>query len=177
MLKPGGSRGKQKGALAVLSCGMAELLNFLSELEPHSREKLYFYLLRRFGQRRRKTLIYNGDGETFAFSSALNPMEENCWCSDCWSLITQDTQSGVIVGRLAGGLQHLKPIREFWNIPQGSSTLARGHHKGPRKEGSCDSDADKQPARWNTKNWIWESLMKKKKLCYVAVFRKKTWVF
>lgn len=65
MLKPGGSRGKQKGALAVLSCGMAELLYFLSELEPHSREKLYFYLLRRFGQRRRKTLIYNGDGETF----------------------------------------------------------------------------------------------------------------
>lgn len=38
-------------------------------------------------------------------------------------------------GGLAGGPQHLKPIRELWNIPQGSSTLARGHRKGPHREG------------------------------------------
>lgn len=51
------------------------------------------------------------------------------------SPITQDTQDGALAGGLASGPKHLKPIRERWNIPQGSSTLARGHRKGPHGEG------------------------------------------
>lgn len=51
------------------------------------------------------------------------------------SPITPDTQDGALAGGLASGPKHLKPIRERWNIPQGSSTLARGHRKGPRGEG------------------------------------------
>lgn len=53
-------------------------------------------------------------------------------------------------GGLASGPQHLKPIRELWNIPQGSSTLARGHRKGPRREGRSDSDADKNTQQGET---------------------------
>lgn len=58
-------------------------------------------------------------------------------------------------GGLAGGPQHLKPIRELWNIPRGSSTLARGHCKGPNRESWCDSDADKQPAKCNNPTGVW----------------------
>lgn len=61
------------------------------------------------------------------------------------NLATEDTQDEGMAGRrwggvgwglwgcwgLAGGPQHLKPIRELWNIPWGSSTLATGHCKGP----------------------------------------------
>lgn len=49
------------------------------------------------------------------------------------NLATQDTHGmGRVGGRgLAGGPQHLKPIRELWNIPWGSSTLATGHCKDP----------------------------------------------
>lgn len=66
---------------------------------------------------------------------------------------TEDTQDEVMAGGtagaggLAGGPQHLKPIRELWNIPQGSSTLAVGHCKGPNRECRCDSGADKQVAK------------------------------
>lgn len=66
---------------------------------------------------------------------------------------TEDTQDEVMAGGTAGGLaggpQHLKPIRELWNIPQGSSTLAAGHCKGPNRECRCDSGADKQVAKRN----------------------------
>lgn len=59
---------------------------------------------------------------------------------------TRHTECGNGSG-LAGGPRHLKPIREHWNIPPGSSTLARGHCKGSHREGLCNSDANKQPAR------------------------------
>lgn len=62
------------------------------------------------------------------------------------SPITQDTEWGD-GGGLAGGPQHLKPIRELWNIPQGSSMLARGHRKGPHRESPCN----KQPGNRNSK--------------------------
>lgn len=81
-----------------------------------------------------------------------------CWVSSPSSFVRGEmaalkTQDEVMAGGtagaggLAGGPQHLKPIRELWNIPQGSSTLAVGHCKGPNRECRCDSGADKQVAK------------------------------
>lgn len=62
-------------------------------------------------------------------------------------VLSPKRQSRVMVEELATGPQHLKPIRELWNIPQGSSIFATGHHKDPHRDGCCDSDTDKQSTR------------------------------
>lgn len=90
-------------------------------------------------------------------STALLFLKEKRWCLDCWarSAITQDTRSKGLMGGLAGGPQHLKPIRVLWNIPQGSSTLARGHCKGPHTVESAHATGMLTNSQQGEKSWIW----------------------